>query len=277
MSTHTEDIQQNKRFAFGRNWLNYATKIDNSRIQEAQESLMTNLPSSLEGKRFLDIGCGSGLFSLAARNMGAKVTSFDYDPDSVHCTQQLKDKHHPDDEDWVIMQGSTLDSDFLKGLGTFDIVYSWGVLHHTGGMWKAINNATSRVKKEGLFFISIYNDQGGYSDLWKAIKRIYVKSPSFVQLVMCLCTFAFFEGRSLLIQLVRLRNPITWWKSRSQGRGMDHWYNVVDWVGGYPFEVAKPEEIFHFLKERKYEMLHFTTNRGGIACNEYVFKNKNVS
>lgn len=269
-----QETQLKDRFEFGKNWSDFLKKMDSQRIQEAEKSLAKFLGPDLSGQRFLDIGCGSGLFSLAACNMGAKVTSFDFDPDSVACAKKLRESFHLESTDWKIFQGSILDKEMLASLGQFNVVYSWGVLHHTGSMWEALDNAAELVKDGGRLFISIYNDQGGYSDLWRAIKRTYVRSPGWVRFLLCLGVLAFMETRYTLIQLVRLRNPIKMYKARTQGRGMALWHDLKDWVGGYPFEVAKPEGIFAFYRERGFELTRLKTNGGGIACNEFLFKKR---
>ena len=163
---------------------------------------------SLEGLSFLDIGSGSGLFSLAARRLGARVHSFDYDPESVACTEELRQRYFPEDDDWVVERASVLDRDYVHSLGTFDIVYSWGVLHQTGEMWQALEIVSTRVKEAGQLFISIYNDQGGASQRWRMIKRLYNRSPDFVRTLIVLAVGAYWETRSFLIRLVRLQNPL---------------------------------------------------------------------
>ena len=165
---------EKERFNFGKNWKSFFNTVYDENIYSAEKSLKTLLNmESLKGKTFLDIGSGSGLFSLAARNLGAKVTSFDYDPESVECTKEMKRKFANGDSDWEIKRGSVLDKHFLTTLRKFDILYSWGVLHHTGDLWQALENITTCLKERGTLVISLYNDQGGSSRRWLLIKKIY--------------------------------------------------------------------------------------------------------
>ncbi|RMH79171.1 MAG: class I SAM-dependent methyltransferase [Calditrichaeota bacterium] len=174
MKTATEEINQGERFSFGKNWSRFLATLDNERIEKAEESLREMLGvEDLAGRTFIDVGSGSGLFSLAARRLGAQVHSFDYDPDSVGCTAELKRRYFPDDDAWTVEQGSVLDREYLQGLGQFDVVYSWGVLHHTGDMWSALENVKGLVKPGGELFIAIYNDQGYKSMRWTWIKKNY--------------------------------------------------------------------------------------------------------
>ena len=183
MNQHESEVGRGERFEFGKNWANFLKLLDDRRIRRAEESLlaMLELPN-LQGKTFLDIGSGSGLFSLAARRLGAKVHSLDYDPQSVACTRQLRETYFASDPDWKVEEGSVLDEAYIRSLGQFDIVYSWGVLHHTGNMWRAIENAAIPVKDRGLLYIAIYNDQGRWSRRWLVIKRVYNRLPDFLKL-----------------------------------------------------------------------------------------------
>src|SRR5580700_4982062 len=141
MTQHAAEIESGDRFAFGENWAAFLAQLDDQRIATAEASLREMLGvENLHGRTFLDIGSGSGLFSLAARRLGAKVRSFDYDPASVACTTELKTRYYPQDENWTVGTGSVLDADYLNSFPKFDIVYSWGVLHHTGQMWLALEN-----------------------------------------------------------------------------------------------------------------------------------------
>ena len=234
------------RFQFGRNWKRFLGALDDERIQVAENSIRELLGvSTLTSRTFLDAGSGSGLFSLAARRLGAKVCSFDYDRDSVACTQFLRDKYFPGDPAWRVEQGSVLDRAYLRGLGQFDVVYSWGVLHHTGALWEALANVDSLVVPGGTLSIAIYNDQGRASDVWRIIKRFYNWLPEGLTFTLTVPALILLWGPQTVRDLLRGK-PFSTWRGYAERRGMSAWHDLVDWVGGYPFEVARPETIVGF-------------------------------
>jgi 2-polyprenyl-3-methyl-5-hydroxy-6-metoxy-1,4-benzoquinol methylase len=281
MSAHAIEIDRGERFKFGENWSRFLSLLNGERINEAENSLKKMLGvESLEGKRFLDAGSGSGLFSLAARHLGARVHSFDYDPQSVACTLELRRRYFPDDADWKIEEGSVLDADYLKSLGTFDVVYSWGVLHHTGEMWRALENVHSLVATGGQLFIAIYNDQGSRSARWKWIKRTYNELPRVLRTPFAMIVSAPNEAKSILRSIVNLRPGDyirSWTKYEQNNRGMSRWRDIVDWVGGYPYEVAQPEEIFDFYRERGFTLTRLKCGGVGLGCNEFVFTKQAIA
>ena len=269
---HAREVAGGKRFEFGQNWARFLGVLNDERIEASVASLRMMLGvDTLEGKRVLDAGSGSGLSSLAARRLGAEVVSFDYDPASVGCTMELRRRYAPNDPDWTIQHGSVLDREYLGGLGTFDIVYSWGVLHHTGSMWQAIENVTSLVGPGGTLFIAIYNDQGKHSIRWKRVKRTYV-SGAAGRLAMSALIIPFWVARLLLADLKNFRNPLNHYRDYSRRRGMSVWHDWHDWLGGYPFEVAKPEQVFEFLHSRGFELRRMTTCGGTMGCNQFVMQ-----
>lgn len=268
-SSHSTEIASGQRFGFGENWARFLRLLDGERITDAEHSLKSMLGiQSLKGLTFLDAGSGSGLFSLAARRLGARVHSFDYDPNSVACTRRLRERHaveggDSDERLWTIDEGSVLDAAYLNGLGQFDVVYSWGVLHHTGDLWRAMDNVSGLVKPGGRLFISIYNDQGMTSRYWTAVKRLYNRNAIARVILIAMYTPYFVWSRWLYRKLTG--------KSVAE-RGMSMWYDMLDWLGGYPFEVAKPEDVFRFLHQRGFALRELVTAGGGLGCNQYVFQ-----
>jgi 2-polyprenyl-6-hydroxyphenyl methylase/3-demethylubiquinone-9 3-methyltransferase len=166
-----------------------------------------------------------------------------------------------------------LDENYLRSLGTFDIVYSWGVLHHTGDMYRAFDLVVPLVAAKGQLFIAIYNDQGFLSKFWTAVKRLYNGGGAVVRGILLLIFGVLFEIARFFMRLFSGKNPLPWvaWKEKKKARGLSEWYDLIDWVGGYPFQVAKPEEVFSFFHARGFELCRLVTKKAGQGCCEYVF------
>jgi SAM-dependent methyltransferase len=268
-----QQVVPKRSFRFGENWQAFSKGIDAETIEEAKRSLCEMLGrQDLAGQRFLDVGSGSGLLSLAAWQLGAKVCSFDVDSQSVSCTEALRRPRDPDDADWLVLQGSVLDRDFLERLGRFDIVYAWGVLHHTSRLWEALENTIDRVAPGGCLFVAIYNDQGRASQRWKRIKWCYNVLPRPLRWPLLGLALLRLWGPTTLRDFLRGTPFRTWRDYRRTSRGMSPWRDTIDWVGGYPFEVAKPEEVIAFCRQRQLEPTRVKTCGRGRGCNEFVLR-----
>ena len=257
-------------FGFGENWARFLTSLSDKQIERATRAVSDLVGRDLRDRTFLDIGSGSGLSSLAARRLGARVYSFDYDLQSVACTQELRRRFFPGDDAWTVAQGSVLDAPFLATLGQFDVVYSWGVLHHTGHMWIAIENAARLVRPGGLFAIGIHNFRGGRrgTAMWTRLKRWYCKAPRWQQVA--------WESSYMAWNLVSVaavgRNPIRMIREYHSGRGMSWRYDAIDWLGGYPYEAATPGAILEFAR-RKFDFLLVKQNIDPqLGVSEFVFE-----
>ena len=248
-------------FNFGKNWLNYSKTVRDKDLEIMKESLIDLIGlENIENKTFLDIGCGSGLFAIAAKKLGAKkVLGIDILSDSIKSSEENKKRF--DVQDIEFKQLSIVD-DQIETLKKFDVVYAWGSLHHTGEMRKAIENSSYFVKDDGLFVLAIYNKHWT-SLIWKRIKYFYNISPKFIRLIMI---FAFYYIIATAKFLVTRKNPF------QKKRGMSFYYDIVDWLGGYPYEYASKDEIVAIVSNSECRLIKFSKASVPTGCNEFVFK-----
>lgn len=258
-------------FEFGENWRSYAATIDQKRIDAAIAGVRKLFPDGLQGRSFLDIGCGSGLHSLAALSLGAAaVIAIDIDENSVAATTQTLSRFAPG-ANWNTSVLSIFDA-APKTLGQFDVVYSWGVLHHTGSMWTAIENAAAFVKDGGEFAIAIYNATL-MDPFWIAEKRIYSSLPRSGQwLIQQAFVAAWLVGKA-----IRGIPPARFLRDYYHSRGMNFSHDAHDWLGGYPYETASAAQLRSFFaKLGLRELRGFPKPKSvgvfGSNCHEFVFK-----
>ena len=279
MQTNTNrfdtETRTGKRFRFGRNWQRFLKKVNDDRIDEARSRLVQFLGEDLQGCSFLDIGSGSGLHSLAARHMGAKVTSFDFDPDSVEATSALKSRYARGDMDWKIEGGSVLDLGYLNELGQYDVVYSWGVLHHTGAMWDALDNVKRLVKPDGRLYIAIYNDRGEKSLVWLKRKQRYCSLPGILRPFYFLYVYAPHELKKLIksIRKGKTSEYMGSWFAYNRSRGMTRLYDMIDWLGGLPYEFATVAALREFYEKDGFTLEKLIENPN-TGCHELMFRLK---
>ncbi len=261
-------------FEFGKNWASYADLIGDRQIDEAKKGLLKLLePGDLRGHTFLDIGCGSGLHALAAASLGvSSILATDIDPDSVATTKTLLSQHNVA-VPWRAEQISVFDLDPARH-GSFDVVYSWGVLHHTGDMKTAIGKAAALVAPGGHLVIALYR-RTRLDWFWVREKRWYKAAPPRQQKLAQGLYVAYFR----LIQLLQGRSAQKYIDSYGE-RGMDFRHDVHDWLGGYPYESILAAEL-----TPQVEALGFTVvrefsgpmTRGLLSsgCDEYAFRRVN--
>lgn len=262
----------NNHFEFGKNWSNFAKNLNGNTIDIAEQCLLKLLePQMLKGKSFLDIGCGSGLHSLAALRQGAKnVFAIDIDPVAVETTRNTLTQYHHD-TNWKCRELSVFDLD-SDDFGQFDIVYSWGVLHHTGDLTGAIAKALRMVKDNGYFVIAVYR-KTKLCALWKIEKKFYSRSNKTVRSIIRTIYILLFR----LGRLIQGRNFKAEVQTYYEQRGMNFYIDVNDWLGGYPYESISPRDLKNYLHKFEFNLMKEFVDRSGFgffgsANDEFVFK-----
>ncbi len=258
-------------FEFGANWRDFAAHLDEARILSSCDGVARLLGRDLRGATFLDVGCGSGLHALAALRLGAgRVVAVDLDENSVSTTRAVLEAHAPDGS-WDVQQCSVFDLDPAT-FGRFDIVYSWGVLHHTGAMYRAIQSAARMTADGGALALAIYN-RTRLCGFWKREKRFYTHASPFVQRAVRAAFMAAFLAYLPATDF----NPVGFVRRRSGERGMRWANDVHDWLGGHPYESASPEEIERFVRSLGFHAENVFAvgpqlGLWGSGCNEFVFR-----
>jgi 2-polyprenyl-6-hydroxyphenyl methylase/3-demethylubiquinone-9 3-methyltransferase len=269
MSDSVDLLRQDSHFAFGKNWASYAQLVTDAQIDEGVSGLQRLTGGDLHGKRFLDIGSGSGLHALAALRLGAtEVLSVDIDPDSVATTRQLLETHAPGKSSRVL-ERSVFDLD-PKSMGQFDVVYSWGVLHHTGDMQRAIRSAAALVAPRGRLIFALYRFTW-MCWFWKIEKRWYATASPQAQR----------RARSIYVSLFRLAKGREFSSYVANypviNRGMDFHHDVHDWMGGYPYESISPAQVDRLMRQLGMQQVRAFAYQGtpsglfGSGCDEYVY------
>ena len=261
---------EDRRFEFGKNWSDFIQKhFSAEAIDISKQHILKfmNRPN-LNDLGVLDIGCGSGLHSIAMLRAGAKsVHCFDYDANSVVTTRYLRELVGKP-ANWTVEQGSVLDDAFIERLPLYDLVYSWGVLHHTGEVWRAIRNAASRVKPRGLFYIALYSADvhvDPTAEFWLAVKRRYVSSGWMTRRLMELWYIYRFQLDRNLLNLPKFLRRAREYK---KNRGMNYYIDIRDWLGGWPMEFVYDQEAIDFCNKLGFKLMEIAT---GQANTEFLF------
>jgi len=272
MSSPDEKTDVSTHYRFGENWSHFAGGLTmNQRLSAKQDLARFVGEGRIRNASFLDIGSGSGVHSLAALELGASaVLAVDFDPQSVATTRKVLDTYQPN-RSWRAERANVL-TDFADSVDRYDIVYSWGVLHHTGSMWDALGQARRLVKPGGHLAVALYN-KTPLCRLWAIEKRVFSKLPRAVQAVLASSFVCLLAVRKVLL----LENPVSWFRNYSSMRGMSPYFDAHDWLGGYPYESVGHDELVQWMKARGGDLVYSHKTQGGIGlfgtpCGEYLFR-----
>ena len=262
-------------FAFGQNWASYSTIIDDARVAQAERGLVRLLGKEvLAGKSFLDVGCGSGLHAVAAARLGAaRIVALDLDPVAVETARAVLRQLAPQIPSDV--RQLSVFALAPETCGCFDVVYSWGVLHHTGAMHEALQRAAQTVTPGGHFAFALYH-RTRMCGFWRREKRWYAAASPRAQRA----------ARAIYTMLLRLRFGLTGGDFRTyvanyqSQRGMEFGHDVHDWMGGYPYESISAPEGETFMRGLGFAHVRsftspLTIGLFGSGCDEYVYRRMN--
>jgi SAM-dependent methyltransferase len=259
-----------RHYEFGKNWTRYVKRsFNDERVEIAKRHLLNFIGrSDLQGVDFLDIGCGSGIHSLGAFRAGAgPIRSFDYDPDSVAATKMLR-QYAGEPANWIVESGDVLNEDFINSLGQWNFVYSWGVLHHTGDVWRALGNAQRTVAQNGTFYIALYSaDVQSDPEFWLKIKKEYNNAGPWKRWRM---EWWYVWAHVMYRRVGNFPDLIKRIIQYRVSRGMSFFADVRDWLGGWPMQFVRDQEVIDFLeKKHGFKLANIKT---GEACTEFVFR-----
>lgn len=263
-------MNKEMRYGFGRNWEQFVKRHFNPERVEISKKYMLDFlkMENLQGRYFLDIGCGSGLHSLAALQAGAaRIVSFDLDPNSVKTTSTLKE-YAGNPSHWTVLQGSILDDSFSTQIEPADIAYSWGVLHHTGALWKAFENAAGLMKASGVLYVALYTEtymDGMPKEYWLSVKQNYNRASSFGKRMMEVQYLWSFSLQKRIQNIPRLVKLAQEYKA---SRGMELYTNIKDWLGGWPMEYSSRGDVVNHAHDLGLRLINF---KSGEANLEYLF------
>jgi len=267
------------QFDFGGNWMAFSEHaLTAAGVEQAKKDFIELLGGiQLASQPFLDIGFGQGLTLLTATLMGAKTVGCDLNPICAEVLQGNQRRYFPElsNRSIPIIVGSILDEGVLELLRTkspdpatrgYSVVHAWGVLHHTGEMERAIRNAASLVAPHGYFIIAIYA-RHWTSPVWRIIKKFYNRSPAAIQRLLIGCLYPVIYVAKWF---ATRRSPL------KQARGMDFYYDVLDWIGGYPYEYATAGEIKTLVESFGFTLERSIPATVPTGCNQFVFRRNNL-
>ena len=126
------------------------------------------------GRRVLEIGCGIGTDAEQFARHGAEYVGIDISQESLDICRQRFGVYELHGE---FHQGSVDDLTFLQSLGQFDLVYSYGVLHHFPGMGLHLQNIANILPQQGELRFMVYaRNSWKYAMIQKGLDQFEAQS-----------------------------------------------------------------------------------------------------
>lgn len=183
------------------------------------------------GKSVLDAGSGNGRWAATFCELGAKVTAFDISEHGVAETRRECERHGA-----TVFRHSVLEP--VPCEGTFDLVWSYGVLHHTGDTYRGFRNLVPMVRPGGHLFLMLYGEprlwepvEFGELNLYQGFRAHLNGLPSDEKVLRLGTTFepmqvhGFFDAVSPRINDCYRRSEIVGWLRRA---GFDRMTETLD-------------------------------------------------
>jgi 2-polyprenyl-3-methyl-5-hydroxy-6-metoxy-1,4-benzoquinol methylase len=259
-------------FSFGKNREDFLKHVTPEQVELAKSYVQDFLwkHTAIAGKTVIDVGCGSWIMSLVYVLLGAKkVVSIDIDATSLACTETLREKYAISPDIWEIQSVSILDTTKIISLGTYDIVYSWWVIHHSWDMRQGLENLFSLAHNGSFVYIALYNTctrfVEGTSYFWQKLKKIYSQHHWTRWVIKPLYTIYLLAGL-----VATGRNPWKYITGYKSIRGMNFFTDIEDRLGGYPYEFATYDEVVAYYQKHGYTCVDGIRVRS-IGCNEFLF------
>lgn len=186
-------------------------------------------PEGVKGKRVLDGGSGSGMVSVAFALMGADVTGVDITPKCVE-NGYKRAEHYGVKCKFINESLVTLDLSNEH----FDIIYSWGVLHHTEDARQSFFSLARHLREGGEIIVAVYL-KTKISWFWNFARIFYQNAPTVFKTI-------FLNIGSVFLNIVDLFRKIIFNKERYMMRGTNNKEILNDWFG-------VPHRTFHSYNE----------------------------
>ena len=215
-------------------------------------------PEEIKGKRVLDAGCGTGIFSIIfARNGAAEVIGLDISPGSLTTARHLKDNFKLDNVHF--QQADMLQLPFPNQ--SFDIVWAWGTVHHTLNPWQAMEELLRVLKPGGSILLAIYT-KTKITFLHEIIRKTLIKTSRKTWQPLAKI-MAFFRGP--VVAIFKKRE-----KSR-QGEKLEEL--IFDWYFVPIRHHYYPREIKDFLEQKGLTIEKFLPASGRFdSTSNFIYK-----